>query len=62
MWKNLLITKEARASIVFLNGQLKPGYNLQLATNNQVIVNYTLHSTPTDTLTLKPHLLEYEAL
>lgn len=44
------------------NGQLKPGYNLQIATNNQIIVNYTLHSNPTDTLTLKPHLLEYEAL
>jgi len=44
------------------NGQLKPGYNLQLSTNNQYITNYTLHPNPTDTLTLKSHLEEHENL
>jgi transposase len=44
------------------NGQLKPGYNLQVSTNNQYITNYTLHPNPTDTLTLKSHLAEHENL
>jgi len=34
------------------NGQLKPGYNLQAATNNQFIVNYNLAQTTADTTTL----------
>lgn len=38
------------------NGQLKPGYNAQISTNEQIIVNYTLHQNPTDTKTLKTHL------
>ena len=38
------------------NGQLKPGYNAQISTENQIIVNYTLHQNPTDTKTLKPPL------
>jgi transposase len=41
------------------NGQLKPAYNLQLSTHGQFVVNYSLHPNPTDTLTLKPHLLGY---
>ena len=44
------------------NGQLKPGYNLQLSTNNQYITNYTVHHHPTDTLTLKSHIAEHENL
>ena len=43
-----------------LNGQLKPGYNVQISTSNQYIVNYTIHSNPTDTLTLKAHLEQHE--
>jgi len=43
-----------------LNGQLKPGYNVQISTSNQFIVNFTLHSNPTDTTTLKGHLKQYE--
>lgn len=42
------------------NGQLKPGYNLQLSTHHQFIIHYSLHPNPTDTLTLKPHLEEFE--
>jgi transposase len=44
------------------NGQLKPGYNVQLSTNNQFIVNYSLHHNPTDTKTLIPHLEQHKKL
>ncbi|MCL5105047.1 MAG: IS1182 family transposase [Armatimonadetes bacterium] len=44
------------------NGQLKPGYNLQISTNNKFIVNYSHHPKPTDTTTLTPHLKEFEKL
>ncbi len=43
-----------------LNGQLKPGYNFQLSTNNQYIVNYSLHQTTTDTTTLQEHTEIYK--
>jgi transposase len=45
-----------------LNGQLKPGYNVQLSTNNQFIVNYSLHHNPTDTKTLIAHLEQHKKL
>jgi transposase len=38
------------------NGQLKPAYNVQISSNNQFIVNYSLHQTTTDTTTLKQHV------
>jgi hypothetical protein len=43
-------------------GQLKPGYNLQLSTNNQFIAHYTVHQKPTDTTTFIPHFKEFEKL
>lgn len=39
-----------------LNGQLKPGYNVQIGTENQFIVGYSLHQSPTDTNVMIPHL------
>jgi transposase len=39
-----------------LNGQLKPGYNWQITTQNQYILGYTLHQTTTDTATLPTHM------
>ena len=36
------------------NGQLKPGYNLQIGTENQFMLDFGLHHNPTDTLTLIP--------
>ncbi len=42
------------------NGQLKAGYNIQISTSNQFIVNYTVHHNPTDTTTLKSHLEQHE--
>ena len=45
-----------------LNGQLKPGYNVQISTNNQFVVNYSLHPNPTDTKTLIAHLQQHKKL
>jgi hypothetical protein len=44
------------------NRQLKPGYNLQVTTNNQYILEYSLHHNPTDTLTLNSHLERFKDL
>lgn len=43
------------------NGQLKPGYNLQIGTENQFIVNYTLHQAANDMPVLKSHLEDTKA-
>ena len=42
------------------NGQLKPAYNFQISTNNQYIVNYSLHQTTADTTTLEEHTEIYK--
>ncbi|MDN3659549.1 IS1182 family transposase, partial [Ferruginibacter paludis] len=44
------------------NGQLKPGYNVQITTNNQIITNYDAFPNPTDTLTLPAHLESFKEL
>jgi transposase len=44
------------------NGQLKPGYNLQISTNKQFITHYSLHQKPNDTTTFIPHFQEFESL
>ena len=41
------------------NGQLKPGYNLQIATENQFVLHYDVFPNPTDTKTLLPFLESY---
>lgn len=38
------------------NGQLKPGYNLQISTENQFVTCFSVHSNPTDVKTLPSHL------
>jgi transposase len=43
-----------------LNGQLKPAYNFQISTNNQYIVNYSLHHSTADTTTLQEHTELYK--
>lgn len=45
-----------------LNGQLKPGYNLQISTQEQFILNYSLHQTSTDYHTLPSHIEQYQTL
>lgn len=42
------------------NGQLKAGYNVQISSNNQYIVNYSIHQKPTDTTTFPEHVEEYK--
>jgi transposase len=42
------------------NGQLKPAYNLQISSNNQYIVDYSIHQTTADTSTLQVHLEEHK--
>lgn len=44
------------------NGQLKPAYNLQISTQEQIILNYSLHQTSTDYGTLPSHTEQYETL
>lgn len=39
-----------------LNGQLKPGYNIQMGTENQFVVGYSIHQRAGDTSCLKEHL------
>ncbi|WGN88626.1 transposase [Ligilactobacillus faecis] len=43
------------------NGQNKPGYNLQVAANNQFTLDYTLASNSTDMRTLIPFLEKMDA-
>jgi hypothetical protein len=38
------------------NGQLKPAYNLQISTENQFIISYSIYQNPTDSPTFKPHI------
>lgn len=42
------------------NGQLKAGYNVQISTNSQYVVNFTTHQTPADTVTLEDHVNDFE--
>jgi len=44
------------------NGQLKPAYNLQVSSNEQYIVNYSIHQNTTDTNTLHAHLESHKQL
>ena len=43
------------------NGHLKPGYNIQIGTENQFILGYTIHQKPSDSTTLIPHLNHLES-
>lgn len=38
------------------NGQLKPGYNIQIGTEKQFIIGYSIHQNPGDTSCMKAHL------
>ena len=44
-----------------LNGQLKPGYNVQISTENQFITNFGIYQRPTDTLTMISYLESFKA-
>jgi len=42
------------------NGQLKPGYNIQMGTQNQFILSFSLHRRAGDTNCLKEHLEKFK--
>lgn len=42
------------------NGQTKPGYNLQIGTENQYITDFALFPNPTDTTTMIPFTESYQ--
>lgn len=42
------------------NGQLKAGYNLQISTNKQFILHYSLHQKPSDSTTFIPHFTSFK--
>ena len=42
------------------NGQTKPGYNLQIATENQFLVDFGLFPNPGDTLTMPLFLTSFQ--
>lgn len=44
-----------------LNGQLKPGYNVQISTENQFITNFGIYQRSTDTLTMISYLESFKA-
>lgn len=44
------------------NGQLKAGYNWQISTCDQYILNYDIYHNPTDTLTLPDHLDQFNQM
>lgn len=44
------------------NSQLKPAYNVQISTNNQIITNYDIYQNPNDTLTLPSHIDNHKEL
>ncbi|MCF7566917.1 transposase [Sabulilitoribacter arenilitoris] len=43
-----------------LNGLLKPGYNVQISSESQFVIHYSIHQTTNDIHTLKPHIASYE--
>ncbi len=43
------------------NGQLKPAYNVQIATENQFITNFGIYRRPGDTATLIPFLEDFKS-
>lgn len=44
-----------------LNGQLKPGYNVQMSTENQFITNFGIYQRPADTLTMISYLESFRS-
>lgn len=43
------------------NGQLKPGYNVQMSTENQFITNFGIYQRPTDPLTMISYLESFRS-
>ena len=43
-----------------LNEQLKPGYNVQISTENQFITNFGIYQRPGDTLTMIDYIESFK--
>lgn len=43
---------------IMQNGQLKPAYNIQMGTENQFVLGWSIHQKPADTSVMIPHLEE----
>ena len=44
------------------NGQLKPGYNVQIGTENQYVIGYSIHQHAGDTSCMKQHMEKLEKI
>jgi len=53
-------TDEDATAMRMKDDSLKPGYNVQISTSNQYIVNPTLHQNASDSVTLPPHIEQLE--
>jgi transposase len=47
---------------ILKNGELRPAYNLQISTENQIITNFSLHQNAGDTTTLIDHQEQFNSL
>ena len=53
-------TDEDATALRMKDDQLLPGYNVQITTSDQFIVNATVHQSASDNTTLPPHVLQLE--
>lgn len=53
-------TDEAATALRMKDGRLLPGYNVQITTSEQFIINSTMHQNASDNPTLKPHIEKLE--
>ena len=44
------------------DGNLRPAYNVQISTENQCVLNYSIHQTAADTGTFVPHMEKFKEL
>lgn len=64
--RNSFSTTDKDATFMQMKGDslrranLKPGYNVQIGTENQFIVGFSVHQNPSDTVCLIPHLEQLE--
>ena len=45
----------------FKKAQAKPGYNVQVGTENHFVINWTMHQTPSDSVCFVPHMEDTKA-
>jgi transposase len=55
-------TDKAATFFRFKNGELLPAYNVLVGTENQFILNWSIHQHPTDTVSFIPHMEKFARL